>query len=55
MNLNGTSPAVRPLYLMNPDELRDLPEPEWLVEPFIPVGALVVLFGATGGGRSRAS
>ncbi len=30
------------------DELREMPEPEWLVEPFVPEQGIVVLFGPSG-------
>jgi AAA domain-containing protein len=40
--------ADTPLKLYTPAELVQLPEPEWLAEPFIPAHGLVVLFGPSG-------
>ena len=37
--------AASALRLYTPGELLEMPEPRWLVEPFIPEGGFVVLFG----------
>lgn len=44
--MNG-KPPVEALRLYTPTELLDFPEPSFLLEPFIPERALVVLFGAS--------
>ena len=40
-----SKPIAQALRLYTPAELVALPEPRWLVEPFIPEGGFVVLFG----------
>src|ERR1041385_2966234 len=42
----------RPVLIHPAARLKDLPPIEWLVEDFIPKGALVTLFGAPGLGKS---
>ena len=43
--MNGQPNSPERIRLYTPAELAALPEPSWLVEPFIPEQALVVLFG----------
>jgi hypothetical protein len=42
------SRPAEPLRLYSPAELAAMPEPEWLVEPLIPDGGFVCLFGDSG-------
>lgn len=41
-----------PLRLFSTTELIAMPPPEWLIEPLIPAGGLVVLYGPPGCGKS---
>jgi len=57
---NGSASAVAeqpsPGYrLLTTAELGEAPPPTWLVEPYIPEGALVILFGASGSYKSFAA
>jgi hypothetical protein len=48
-HLSDTGPCPSSaLRLYTPGELLELPEPRWLVEPFVPEQGIVVMFGPTG-------
>jgi hypothetical protein len=40
----GERPAAG-FALLTPDELVEMPEPDWLIEPYVPTRGLVILFG----------
>ena len=44
--------AIAPYRLLTDIEIENLPPPEWLIEDLIPCGALVVLYGEPGIGKT---
>jgi hypothetical protein len=46
------APAHPPLRLLTIAEVKARPKPAWLVEPLIPQGALCVMYGPSGHGKS---
>jgi len=45
---NGDGPAPSGLRLYTPAELFEVPDPKWLIEPFVVEGCMSMLFGPSG-------
>ena len=46
------APAMEDMVFLTPEDLRALPDPEWVVQGILPLNSLAVLYGEPGKGKT---